>query len=83
MKNRNANAPLWQRLMGSTVVGEFGDTLVFCLIAATAIGISTFSDLVNYVIVGFVWKTAMEAVLLPVTYRVVAWVKKREMPVKP
>lgn len=83
MKNRNANAPLWQRLMGSTVVGEFGDTLVFCLIAATAIGISTLSDLVNYVIVGFVWKTAMEAVLLPVTYRVVAWVKKREMPVKP
>lgn len=83
MKNRNANAPLWQRLMGSTVVGEFGDTLVFCLIAATAIGISTISDLVNYVIVGFVWKTAMEAVLLPVTYRVVAWVKKREMPVKP
>ena len=83
MKNRNANAPLWQRLMGSTIVGEFGDTLVFCLIAATAIGISTLSDLVNYVIVGFVWKTAMEAVLLPVTYRVVAWVKKREMPVKP
>ena len=83
MKNRNANAPLWQRLMGSTVVGEFGDTLVFCLIAATAIGVSTLSDLVNYVIVGFVWKTAMEAVLLPVTYRVVAWVKKREMPVKP
>lgn len=83
MKNRNANAPLWQRLMGSTVVGEFGDTLVFCLIAATAIGISTLSDLVNYVIVGFVWKTAMEAVLLPVTYRVVAWVKNREMPVKP
>lgn len=83
MKNRNANAPLWQRLMGSTIVGEFGDTLVFCLIAATAIGISTLSDLVNYVIVGFVWKTAMEAVLLPVTYRVVAWVKNREMPVKP
>lgn len=83
MKNRNANAPLWQRLMGSTVVGEFGDTLVFCLIAATAIGVSTLSDLVNYVIVGFVWKTAMEAVLLSVTYRVVAWVKKREMPVKP
>lgn len=83
MKNRNADAPLWQRLMGSTVVGEFGDTLVFCLIAATAIGISTLSDLVNYVIVGFVWKTAMEAVLLPVTYRVVAWVKNREMPVKP
>lgn len=83
MKNRNADAPLWQRLMGSTVVGEFGDTLMFCLIAATAIGISTLSDLVNYVIVGFVWKTAMEAVLLPVTYRVVAWVKNREMPVKP
>ncbi|WP_306516522.1 queuosine precursor transporter [Corynebacterium sp.] len=80
MKSRNAAAPLWQRLMGSTVVGEFGDTLVFCLIAATAIGISTVPDFVNYVVVGFVWKTLMEAILLPVTYKVVAWVKQREMP---
>lgn len=78
MKNRTGEGPLWQRLVGSTIVGEFGDTLIFCLIAAPAIGISTFSDTVNYVIVGFLWKTGIEVVLLPVTYAVIAWVKKNE-----
>ncbi len=29
-------------------------------------------------IVGFLWKTLVEIVVLPVTYRVIAYVKKRE-----
>lgn len=78
MKNRMGEHSLWQRLLGSTLVGEFGDTLIFCLIAAPAIGISTFSDTVNYIVVGFLWKTSLEVILLPVTYAVIAWVKKNE-----
>ena len=35
-------------------------------------------DFINYVIVGFVWKTLVEIVVMPVTYRVIAFVKKRE-----
>src|SRR5699024_7335589 len=69
---------LWARLLGSTVAGEFADTLVFCLIAAGAIGLSTTGDMVTYVVLGFLYKTAVEVLLLPVTYRVIAAIKKRE-----
>ena len=40
--------------MEAAVVGEFGDTLIFCLIAAPVIGISTVGGTANYVVVGFV-----------------------------
>ena len=43
---------MWARLIGSTLVGEFADTLIFCSIAAGAIGITTTPDFVNYVVVG-------------------------------
>ena len=47
-------------------------------IAAPAIGVDTVGGFINYVIVGFVWKTLMQAVMLPVTAAVIKWVKKRE-----
>ncbi len=78
IKQRTLEKHLWARLIGSTVVGEFGDTLIFCSIAAGAIGISTWSDFINYLIVGFVWKTLVEVIVMPVTYRVIAYIKKRE-----
>lgn len=78
IKRRTGEKSLWARLLGSTIVGEFVDTLIFCSIAATAIGISTWSDFVNYVIVGFLWKTAVEIVVMPITYQVIGWVKRRE-----
>lgn len=78
IKRRTGERSLWARLLGSTVVGQIADTLLFCLIAAPVIGISTPGALFNYVLVGFLWKTTLEAVLLPVTYAVIAWVKKRE-----
>lgn len=76
MKKRTKEGRLWARLLGSTVVGEFADTLVFCTIAFY--GIITGGDFIIYVIVGFVYKTAVEVILLPVTYRVIAFVKRRE-----
>lgn len=78
IKKRTGEKSLWARLIGSTVVGQFIDTLLFCLIAAPVIGISTVGGLVNYVIVGFLWKTLIEIVLLPVTYAVIGWVKQAE-----
>ena len=78
IKQRTGEKSLWARLIGSTVVGEFGDTLLFCLIAAPVIGIATVADLINYVVVGFLWKTLIEVALLPLTYAAIAWVKKRE-----
>lgn len=78
MKDRFGRGNLWARLIGSTVVGEFADTLLFCSIAAGVIGIATAGEFVNYVAVGFVWKTLMEVVLLPITYPTIAWVRRQE-----
>ncbi|MDU0479727.1 queuosine precursor transporter [Staphylococcus chromogenes] len=78
LKRRTGEKSLWARLLGSTVVGEFADTLLFCAIVATAIGISTWADFVNYVVVGFVWKTLVEVLCMPITYAVIGWVKRSE-----
>lgn len=78
MKKRSGEKGLFARLIASTVVGEFGDTLLFCAIAAPVIGVDTVGGFINYVLVGFVWKTLMEAVMLPVTAMVIKWVKSRE-----
>ncbi|MGP6175119.1 queuosine precursor transporter [Corynebacterium sp. A21] len=78
IKKRTGEKSLWARLLGSTVVGEFGDTLIFCTLAASVIGITTVGGLANYVLVGFLWKTLLEIALLPVTYTVIRWVKRKE-----
>ncbi|HAT1181627.1 MULTISPECIES: queuosine precursor transporter [Corynebacterium] len=78
MKAKSGERGLIGRLVASTVVGEFGDTVLFCIIAAPVIGISTFSGFLNYVVVGFVWKTLIEVVMLPLTTVVIKWVKSRE-----
>lgn len=78
-KRRTGEKTLWARLMGSTIVGQIADTLVFCTIAAPALGMAIGSgDYWNYTVLGFVWKTLVEFVMLPVTYAVIAWIKKRE-----
>lgn len=76
MKARAADGSLWSRLLGSTVVGEFADTLIFCVVAFA--GVVTVPELANYVVVGYLYKVAVEAVFLPVTYRVIAFIRRRE-----
>lgn len=78
IKERTKEKHLWARLIGSTVIGEFADTLIFCAIAATAIGIDTWQSFVNFVLIGFLWKTLCEVLMLPVTYKVIALLKKSE-----
>ena len=77
IKERTKEKKLWLRLIGSTVVGEFADTLVFCTIAFY--GIITGWDFVNYVLFGYLYKTLLEVFLLPVTYNVIKFVKKRKL----
>lgn len=78
MKDRFGAGHLWARLIGSTIVGEFADTLLFCSIAASVIGIDSAGAFMNYVAVGFLWKTLMEVLLLPVTYPTIAAVRRAE-----
>ena len=76
IKERTRERHLWARLIGSTVVGELADTVVFCTIAFY--GVITGWDFANYVIVGYVYKTLLEVVLLPITYPTIRWIKHRE-----
>jgi uncharacterized integral membrane protein (TIGR00697 family) len=78
IKARTREKHLWARLVGSTFAGQLGDTLVFCSIAAGAIGIHSFGDFVTYTALGWFYKTMVEVVMLPVTYRVIAVIKRRE-----
>ena len=76
LKERAPDGSLWSRLLGSTLVGEAADTTLFCIVAFG--GIVTGGTLVNYILVGYVYKVLVEILLLPVTYRVIALVKKHE-----
>ncbi|MFT4147301.1 MAG: queuosine precursor transporter [Micrococcaceae bacterium] len=76
LKEKAKENKLWVRLVGSTMVGEFADTLVFCTIAF--FGTITGWEFVNYVITGYAYKCLIEVLMLPVTYRVIGWVKSKE-----
>lgn len=78
IRARTQERHLWARLIGSTLVGELVDTVIFCAVAAPIIGISTAADFLNYVVVGYVYKVLVEVVVLPVTYAAIAWLKRRE-----
>lgn len=76
MKVRSGGKKLWQRLVASTLLGEAIDTTIFCMVAFY--GLITSSQMVNYILVGIAFKVTVETLMLPVTYRVIAWLKSRE-----
>lgn len=78
LKARQGERRLWLRLVGSSGVGQFVDTVIFCAVAAPVIGITDFGGLVNYTLVGFVYKVVLQYSLVPVTALVIGWIKKRE-----
>lgn len=76
MRRNTGGRYLRTRLIASTLVGQFFDTIIFCTIAFA--GIITGVDFVMYVVLGYVVKVLAEVVLLPVTTRVIRWVRERE-----
>ena len=76
IKRRTGQRALWLRLLGSTAVGEAGDTVVFCTIAF--LGVITGSQFAIYVVLGYLYKCLVEVILLPVTYRVIAVIRRHE-----
>ena len=67
---------LWSRTIGSTVVGQGVDSLLFYPIAF--LGVWETSDVILVMVTNWALKVGWEAVLTPVTYRVVGFLKKRE-----
>ena len=76
IKRRTNERYLWVRLIGSTVAGELLDTSIFCTVAFA--GVISTAELLNYIGFGYLYKTALEVVLLPITYRVIAAIKRHE-----
>ena len=67
---------LWTRTIGSTIVAELIDTLLFCFIAFY--GLYPNSLLLSIIISNYVFKVGLEAILTPATYKIVGFLKRRE-----
>lgn len=76
MKIWSEGRKLWSRIIGSTVCGEFVDSSLFYVIAFY--GIWPQHQLVSVIIAQYLLKTGWEIVMTPVTYRVVAFLKRME-----
>jgi len=67
---------LWTRTIGSTIVGELFDTLLFVTIAFW--GVFPAPLIVTLIISNYVFKTGVEVVFTPATYAIVGFLKRRE-----
>jgi queuosine precursor transporter len=76
IKEKTKEKKLWLRLIGSTAAGELADTIVFTFIAS--LGRLSFDEFLNYLVVGYLYKTLIEVILLPITYRIISAVKAHE-----
>ncbi len=68
---------LWMRTIGSTLVGELIDSSVFVAIATLA-GVFPWSLFVTLVLTNYLFKSAVEAIMTPVTYAAVGFLKRAE-----
>jgi uncharacterized integral membrane protein (TIGR00697 family) len=76
MKIRTGGRMLWTRTIGSTIAGQFVDSLVFYPIAFY--GIWQASTLIEVIVFNWCLKVFVEAVSTPVTYLVVNGLKRAE-----
>lgn len=76
LKVKTKGKKLWLRLIGSTVVGELCDTVVFAFVAFG--GILQGMNMLTYILIGWIFKTVVKIVFLPITYRVIDKMKQIE-----
>ncbi len=67
---------LWTRTIGSTIVGEFFDSVIFVLIAFA--GILPGSLIFTLIVSNYIFKTLVEILFTPLTYKVINFLKKKE-----
>ena len=67
---------LWTRTIGSTIVGELVDSILFIVIAFY--GIFPNSLIITLIISNYLFKTGVEVLFTPITYKVVHFLKKTE-----
>jgi len=67
---------LWTRTIGSTIVGQGVDSLIFYPIAFA--GVWTAGTMIQVILVNWFFKVMVEVVMTPATYGVVGFLKRRE-----
>lgn len=67
---------LWMRTIGSTLVGEGLDSVLFVLIAFA--GLYSTGVLFNIMLSNYLFKTLIEVIFTPITYKVISFVKQKE-----
>jgi uncharacterized integral membrane protein (TIGR00697 family) len=67
---------LWTRTIGSTLIGEGLDSLVFMTIAF--FGTIPLDGMANAIVTQWLFKVAYEVLATPLTYAVVTWLKRQE-----
>jgi uncharacterized integral membrane protein (TIGR00697 family) len=77
MKVATKGSLLWLRTIGSTLVGEGIDTLIFIAIA-TLFGVFPWALFLTLVLTNYLFKVGIEALMTPVTYLVVGRLKRSE-----
>jgi len=68
---------LWTRTVGSTLAGQIVDTGIFLAIACFT-GVFPFTLFVQLFLTNYIFKCSVEVIMTPVTYKVCAWLKKKE-----
>lgn len=76
MKVASGGKNLWQRTIGSTIVGQGVDTLIFYPLAFA--GEWPLALILTVMATNYALKVLWEAALTPVTYRIVAFLKRAE-----
>ncbi|HAT03416.1 MAG TPA: transporter [Candidatus Magasanikbacteria bacterium] len=76
LKIKTQGKYLWLRTLSSTIIGQFLDTTIFLLIAFA--GVLPWSIIWSIWIANYIFKILIEIILLPITYRVVNFLKKKE-----
>lgn len=76
MKIKTKGKYLWTRTIGSTLVGEGIDTLIFCTVAFY--GLLPDKLLIAVIVSNYIFKCGVEIVFTPVTYLIVGFLKKKE-----
>ncbi|MEO0108147.1 MAG: queuosine precursor transporter [candidate division WOR-3 bacterium] len=67
---------LWSRTIGSTLIGELVDTLLFVTIAF--LGVLPTGLLVTTIVSNYVFKVGVEICFTPITYGLVGFLKRKE-----
>lgn len=76
MKILTKGRMLWTRTIGSTIIGEGLDSLIFILVAF--IGAFTFPNLLFLILTQWVIKSLYEVIATPITYAIVGFLKNKE-----